>query len=86
MEILWWLAPPVVVTLGAMVWASRVAREGYGEVSREVAAERMAVALKKDNPHAVRRTAPERARDRSTGIAVRPSRNGGAGPESRRSA
>lgn len=84
MEILWWLAPPVVVTLGAMLWVSWVAREGHGEVSREVAVERLEKALRKDHP-ALRAPRPPaaRAHDRSTGIAVRPSRSAG---QSRRSA
>lgn len=78
MEILWWLAPPVVVTVGAMVWASWVAREGHGQVSREVAVERLERALRKEHPGVNRsRPVPKRPHDRSTGIAVRPSRSGG---------
>jgi len=74
-EILWWLAPPFVVTLLAMVWVSWLGREGRGEVSREVAVERLAKAMRKEHPGARRpRPADTRPRDRSTGIAVRPSR------------
>lgn len=84
MEILWWLVPPVVVTVAAMLWVAWVAREGRGEVSREVAVERLAKALRKDFPEAVRQgPAASRPRDRSTGIAVRPSRSAG---QDRRSA
>jgi hypothetical protein len=83
-EILWWLAPPVVVTVVAMLWVSWLGRDGRGEVSREVAVERLEKALRKDHPGMNRpRPAPSRPRDRSTGIAVRPSRNPG---EDRRSA
>jgi hypothetical protein len=75
-EILWWLAPPVVVTVVAMLWVSWLGREGRGEVSREVAVERLAKAMRKDHPGLNRpRPAQSRPRDRSTGIAVRPSRN-----------
>ncbi len=74
MEILWWLAPPVVVTGGAMLWVGWVSRAGYGEVDREVAVERMAKALRKEHPGMTRPgPAASRPRDRSTGIAVRPS-------------
>ncbi len=75
MEILWWLAPPVVVTIVAMLWVSWLARDGRGEVDREVAVERLAKALRKDHPGLSRpRPGASRPRDRSTGIAVRPSR------------
>ncbi len=73
MEILYWLVPPVVVTCVAMLWVSWLGREGRGEVDRDVAVRRLAAALQKDPPpHATRRPTP--SRDRSTGIAVRPSR------------
>lgn len=76
MEILWWLVPPALVTLAAMVWVSWLGREGRGEVDREVAVERLGKALRKDHP-ALSRPGPalSRPRDRSTGIAVRPSVN-----------
>ena len=76
MEILLWLVPAVVVTVVAMVWVSWISRDGRGEVDRDVAVERLGKALAKDLPAGTRRTAAP-ARDRSTGIAVRPS-NGSA--------
>ncbi len=72
MEILLWLVPAVVVTLAAMAWVWWVGRDGHGEVDREVAVERLGRALAKELPAGTRRTAAP-ARDRSTGIAVRPS-------------
>lgn len=72
-EILWWLVPSAVVTVAAMVWVGWQGREGRGEVDRDVAIQRLARALDKD--HGVRQTqAPDRPADRSTGIAVRPTR------------
>jgi len=74
-EILWWLTPPVVVTVLAMLWVSWLARDGRGEVDREVAIERLAKAMRKEHPGMNRpRPSASRPRDRSTGIAVRPSR------------
>ncbi|MDQ4054924.1 MAG: hypothetical protein M3237_19830 [Actinomycetota bacterium] len=73
MEILLWLVPPAVVTVVAMLWAAWMGRAGRGEVDREVAVRRLGVALSRrpqHPPYAARR----RDRDRSTGIAVRPSR------------
>ena len=73
MEILYWLVPPAVVTFVAMAWVSWLGREGRGEVDRDVAVRRLAAALSKEPPtHSSVR--PQTARDRSTGIAVRPSR------------
>ncbi|WP_343906015.1 hypothetical protein [Nocardioides aquiterrae] len=78
MEILFWLVPSAVVTVVAMLWVAWLGREGRGEVDREVAVRRLATALERD-PRRRRRPAPgyaaERpAPDRSTGVAVRPSR------------
>jgi hypothetical protein len=73
-EILWWLAPPVVVTVAAMAWAGWMSREGRGEVDRDVAVERLARALTQDRPAPQRVPRPAREADRSTGIAVRPTR------------
>ena len=78
MEILLWLVPSVVVALVAMGWVGWLGREGRGEVDREVAVRRLATALEPD-PSGRRRPAPGYAvpppdADRSTGIAVRPSR------------
>ena len=78
MDILLWLVPSVVVTAVAMLWVGWLGREGRGEVDREVAVRRLAGALEPD-PRRRRRPAPgyaaePPAADRSTGIAVRPSR------------
>jgi hypothetical protein len=74
-EILLWLVPAVVVTVMTMVWVSWIGRDGRGEVDRDVAVERLGKALGKELPPGTRRTAAP-SRDRSTGIAVRPSRAG----------
>lgn len=70
MEILLWLVPSVLVTVVAMVWVGWVGREGRGEVDPEVAVQRMAAALSKPQQTYV---ATARRRERSTGVAVRPS-------------
>lgn len=81
MEILLWLVPSAVVTVVAMLWVTWLGREGRGEVDREEAVRRLAGALEPDEHrrggrarpapgYAVSRPEP----DRSTGIAVRPSR------------
>lgn len=73
MEILLWLVPPIVVTLIAMAWVTWLGREGRGELDPEESTARMGRALSKDfTPRYAPRAAP--ARDRSTGVAVRPSR------------
>lgn len=72
MEILLWLVPSAVVTAAAMAWVGWVSRDGRGEIDRDVAIERLAKALAKDLPTGEPRRRPT-ARDRSTGIAVRPS-------------
>lgn len=80
MQVLLWLVPSVVVTVFAMLWVAWLGREGRGEVDREVAVRRLATALEPDARTARRRrpapgyAAPPPAADRSTGIAVRPSR------------
>lgn len=74
MEILLWLVPSAVVTLVAMAWVAWLGREGRGEIDRDVAVERLARALAKDH-RSQRSGPPARERDRSTGIAVRPSRD-----------
>lgn len=71
-EILLWLVPPVVVTTLAMCWVGWVGRAGRGEVDRDVATRRLQEALQHERPR--RYAAPAPARDRSTGVAVRPSR------------
>ena len=77
MEILLWLVPSVVVAVVAMLWVAWIGREGRGEVDRDVAVRRLGSALEPDSRrrrpapgYAVRQPEP----DRSTGIAVRPSR------------
>jgi hypothetical protein len=82
-EILLWLVPPAIVTLLAMAWVSWLGREGRGEVDREEAVRRMSKALGKDHP-AMRRLRPVPVRDRSTGIAVRPSARPAPGSAARR--
>jgi hypothetical protein len=82
-EILLWLVPPAVVTLLAMAWVSWLGREGRGEVDRDEAVRRMGKALGKDHPGA-RYPRPVAARDRSTGIAVRPSSRPAAARTTRR--
>lgn len=72
-EILLWLVPPAAVTAVAMAWVGWWGREGRGEVDRDVAVRRLADALQEqDRPQ--RYAAPTPVRDRSTGVAVRPSR------------
>lgn len=78
MEILLWLVPSVVVTVLAMAWVSWVGRDGRGEVDRDVAVRRLGKALAKDLPTGTRSSTPP-ARDRSTGIAVRPTHGPRAG-------
>ena len=84
MEILLWLVPSAVVALVAMAWVSWAGRDGRGEVDRDVAVERLGRALTKEPPAGTRRTSAP-VRDRSTGIAVRPSHGAGrAGGTTRR--
>lgn len=75
MEILLWLVPSLVVTLVAMAWVSWLGRDGRGEVDRDVAVERLARALTKEHRPEIR-SRPVRPRDRSSGIAVRPTTRG----------
>lgn len=72
-EILLWLVPPAAVTIVAMLWVGWLGRAGRGEVDRDVAVRRLAQALQKESP-AHTQVRPIHVRDRSTGIAVRPSR------------
>lgn len=74
MEILFWLVPPAVVTVVAMLWVGWLGRAGRGEIDRDEAVARMARALGKDLPPKVARSVAAPPRDRSTGVAVRPSR------------
>ena len=87
MEILLWLVPPVVVTVATMIWVSWLGRPDHGRTDRsEAAYARFAEALARplDSGRRSRATrVPARPRDRSTGVAVRPSRRTGHdGPDS----
>lgn len=85
-EILWWLAPAVVVTVLTMLWVGWLGRAGRGHVDRDVAVERLGKGLRTQHKGLARPTpAATRAPDRSTGVAVRPSRSSAA-EQSRRSA
>jgi hypothetical protein len=75
-EILWWLAPAGAVTLVAMLAAAWRGRPRREERDRsEAAYERFAAAMAREHP-AAGRPKPVAVPDRSTGIAVRPSRRG----------
>jgi len=77
-QILLWLVPAGVVLVVMMVWAAWAGRPQRDEVDRSDAAyERFAAAIAREHPGA-HRPRPAAVRDRSTGIAVRPSRSGGA--------
>ena len=74
MEILVWLVPTGVVLVVMMLWAGWAGRPRRDETDRSDAAyERFARAITKEHPGAGR-ARPSVTRDRSTGIAVRPSR------------
>ena len=84
MDILLWLVPAVLATIGAMFVAGWAGRERHESDRRsEAAQERFADAIRRDHP-ASSLGRPRQVRDRSTGIAVRPSRAGSA--DDRRSA
>jgi hypothetical protein len=75
-EILLWLVLPATVTVLAMIWASWAGRPQREETDRsEAAYDRFAQAIAKPHPVGAR-VRPATPRDRSTGIAVRPSRGG----------
>jgi hypothetical protein len=86
-EILVWLVPSGVVLVVMMLWAAWAGRPRSDERDRsEAAYERFAKAITKEHPGAGR-PRPVVSRDRSTGIAVRPSRSGlGRDERTRRSA
>ena len=76
MEILFWWVPPAVVTLVAMIWVSWLGRaRPTGPDRSDAAQERFAAAIMRDLPSEVTRqvSAPRPMRERSTGIAIRPS-------------
>ena len=87
MEILAWLVPTGVVLVVMMLWAAWAGRPQRHETDRSDAAyDRFAQAIAKEHP-AAGRPRPAANRDRSTGIAVRPSRGGNRpGEQPRRSA
>jgi hypothetical protein len=75
-NVLVWLLPSAVVLVVAMAWAAWAGRPQREQDDRsEAAYERFARAIAKEHP-AARRPRPAARRDRSTGIAVRPSRTG----------
>lgn len=75
MEILVWLVPSGVVLVVMMTWAAWAGRPRREHNDRsEAAYERFARAIAKEHP-AAGRPRPVPFRDRSTGIAVRPSRS-----------
>ena len=76
MEILLWWLPPAIVTGIAMLWVGWLGRARDLSPDRsEAAQERFAAAIMKDLPTRVTSqvSAPRPVRERSTGIAVRPS-------------
>jgi hypothetical protein len=77
-SVLMWLLPSGVVLVIAMCWAAWAGRPQREQNDRSDAAyERFAQAIGKEHP-AAGRPRPPVVRDRSTGIAVRPSRRPGA--------
>ena len=75
-EILLWLVPALSATLLAMAWAGWAGRPQRESRDRsEAAYARFAKAIEKKHPGAGR-PRPAATPDRSTGIAVRPSRRG----------
>ena len=72
--ILLWLVPPVAVTVVAMLWVAWLGREGRGEVDRETAVRRLGEALSSPRRPSPGYAATPPEHDRSTGVAVRPSR------------
>lgn len=76
MDILLWLAPTAAVAIVMMVWASWAGRPRREQSERsEDSYARFAAAITKKHPGASR-PRPMVVRDRSTGIAIRPSRSG----------
>ena len=74
MEILFWLVPAGVVTLVTMLWVGWWGREGRGEVDRETAARRLGEALGRERKSRPGYAVDRRTPDRSTGVALRPSK------------
>lgn len=85
MSVLLWLVPSGVVLVVMMAWAAWAGRPRPEQNDRsEAAYEKFAAAIGREHPGASR-PRPATVRDRSTGIAVRPSRRN-VTPQSRRSA
>ncbi len=87
-EILLWLVPPVVVTVltaGWVTWAERRAARGVtrteADHARFAAAVQRPLSGRARRPHA--RRVSIRGADRSTGVAVRPSRRQALDPRRR---
>jgi len=77
-HILIWLVPSGVVLVVMMVWAAWAGRpQREGNDRSDAAYERFARAIAREHPGA-KRPRPAAPRDRSTGVAVRPSRRGTA--------
>jgi hypothetical protein len=75
-QVLWWLVPPLVATVVAMLWAAWAGRERE-EVRREdsdEALERMAKALSRSTPARAAVVAPTPL-ERSHGVALRATRS-----------
>ena len=73
MEILLWLVPSAVVTVLAMAWAGWRGHERSHEVDEETRVSNLARAMAKELPRGP--GLPVVPRERSTGVAVRPSRS-----------
>jgi hypothetical protein len=72
MQVLWWLVPPLLATLLAMIWAAWTGRE-RDEVKRddsEVGLARMRDALARPGPQPRRQPTP-RGAEQTHGVAVR---------------
>ncbi len=75
MDILWWLAPAGGLSVVAMLWAAWIGRPRHddSEEKAEAAYEKFAAAIERPHPAGKYPRLPA-VHDRSTGIAVRPSR------------
>lgn len=80
MEILFWLAPAVVVTLAAMVWVTWQGRDPRA-VDRETAARRIGEALARQEGTTAGYAAPRRTPDSASGVKVRRYTSDRAGAE-----
>ncbi|GAB3868152.1 hypothetical protein GCM10028801_43620 [Nocardioides maradonensis] len=74
MEILLWLVPAAVVTGVAMLVVGWVGRDERGQVDRETAARLLGEALSQEPGRTPGYALERRTPDRSTGVALRPSR------------